>query len=449
MRSVPALRAPLGALVTLITGCALSAEARRYDGLFGDYDHSRTSAPLDDGEALFRDVARLDRAALVRAVLDRNPDVAAARAAWRAARARYPEETSWDDPMVSYSIAPLTIRDERIGQTIELDQKLPVPGRRALAGDVALAEAEAARGDLAATRLELALMASTAFDDYYVVERALAINAEHRKLIDDLRKSVEIHFSTGHGSAQDAVEAEMEAAHVDHDRIALESQREVSIAEINGLLHREPDAPLPPPPETLAPPEEVTATLVALEADALASRPDLAAYRARAQGGDAAVALAQRDTYPQVEVMARYDAMWDQPDQRWMLGVAVDVPLWRARRHAAVERAEADASREKAEVDKSIDQIRVEVARARRRAEESHHLLHVYDEQLVPLGKTRVEAARAGYVGDQNNFDVVIGAERALRTVQLEREEMLADAWRRQAELDRALGHLPGIGGTP
>src|SRR5262245_32024022 len=124
-------------LIITLSGCALGNQ-RRYDGLVTAYDHD---TPAARGGDPFAGATHLDRAALVRAVLDRNPDVAASRAAWRAALARYREDTAIDDPMVSYSIAPLTIRDERIGQTIEIEQKLPTPGRRALAGDVALAEA--------------------------------------------------------------------------------------------------------------------------------------------------------------------------------------------------------------------------------------------------------------------------------------------------------------------
>jgi outer membrane protein TolC len=433
-------------LIIPVAGCALASQDRRYGALASDYDHGKPLVVVDGDP--FAGAAHLERAALIREVLARNPDVAAARAAWRAALARYPEETALDDPMVSYSIAPLTIRDERVGQAVQIEEKLPTPGRRALAADVALAEAEAARGDVQTTRLDLALMASTTFDDYYVATRGLAINADHAKLVADFRKAVEIHFSTGHGSAQDAIEAEMEAAHIDHDRLALESQRDVAIAELNGLLHRAPDASIPPPPEALELPPDVDAPLATLETVADGVRPELATERARVRGADAAVELANKDFLPQVSVMARYDAMWDMPDMRWMLGVTVEIPLARARRHAAVERAEADAARARSEAAKTEDAVRVDVARARDRVLGSEHVLHVYDAELLPLGKARVDAARAGFVADQNNFDVVIGAERALRSVELDREQMIADAWRRRAELDRALGRLPG-GGAP
>ena len=43
----------------------------------------------------------------------------------------------------------------------------------------------------------------------------------------------------------------------------------------------------------------------------------------------------------------------------------------------------------------------------------------------------------------------MIAAERALRTAELEREQAIAESSRRHAALDRALGRVAGLGGTP
>ncbi|HEX6201960.1 MAG TPA: hypothetical protein VF100_03085, partial [Thermoanaerobaculia bacterium] len=49
----------------------------------------------------FAGAPRLELAALVDAVLARNPSIEAARHAWRAAALRVPQATSWADPMVA------------------------------------------------------------------------------------------------------------------------------------------------------------------------------------------------------------------------------------------------------------------------------------------------------------------------------------------------------------
>src|SRR5690349_4687388 len=95
----------------------------------------------------------LDRDALIREVLARNPTVAAAKQAVSAARARVPQVTALDDPKLSYGVAPLSLFDPqaRDGHTLQVEQMLPIPGQRRLAGEVAESDARAAVADLAQT----------------------------------------------------------------------------------------------------------------------------------------------------------------------------------------------------------------------------------------------------------------------------------------------------------
>ena len=133
---------------------------------------------------------RLDHETVIRAVVERNPTIESARQAWEVARQREPQVTSLDDPVVSYSFAPLSIGagDVRYGQIIGFAQRLPYSGKLDLRGEIARAEAEAARHDYQAVRLELATLASLLFDDYYFVVRALEINAEHVGLLEDFQR---------------------------------------------------------------------------------------------------------------------------------------------------------------------------------------------------------------------------------------------------------------------
>ncbi|HSP80521.1 MAG TPA: TolC family protein, partial [Myxococcaceae bacterium] len=184
---------------------AASADAPRAPALTNVVAITDSAAPpAPDAEPL--EGARvLDREALVRQVLERNPELEAARAAWQAALARPEQVESLDDPVLTYEVAPLSLfaRETRFGQTIGLSQKLPFPGKRALAGEVARAEAEAARGDFEAARLRLALMASMLYDDLYVVHRALAVNVHHQEVLREMRRSAEAQYVAGRASQAD------------------------------------------------------------------------------------------------------------------------------------------------------------------------------------------------------------------------------------------------------
>src|SRR5690349_17828868 len=148
------------------TGCATTAGSGAYDAERLRFDRAEPRAQVhgrDDGPAGSLDGRVLERAAFVRAVLERNPSIESARQGWRAALARVRQAGVFDDPMVDLGVAPLSIGSSRarFGYELQVSQRLPWFGKRSLDASVASAEAAVARSDFEATRRELALMAST------------------------------------------------------------------------------------------------------------------------------------------------------------------------------------------------------------------------------------------------------------------------------------------------
>lgn len=441
------LRRGLGVGLLLTVGGCASVQTKRYDGLTSELRHgASTSGPA--GERLeLASLARLDRAALIRAVLERNPDIESARQAFRAALAEHSQESALDDPTLEYSFAPLSIAssDVSFGQAVTLSQKLPWPGKRALAAEVALAEAEAARDNYQATRLQLALLASLSFDQYYAVDRSRELNEEHRALVLDIKSAALAQYETGRASQQDPLQAEVELAHVLHQRIVLDARRAIIVAQLNGLLHRPPESPLPPPPEELELPDFALASSEQLQEEALSLRPELAARRSELRGREASRELAERASYPDFGVTASYNSMWAMPEHQWMLGVSLNLPIQLGKRRGAVEEAEAHIARARAQLLGTSDEIRVEVEKARQRLIEAEHVVQLYRERLLPLSRAQIDAARSGYVTGQSGFQALIDAERSLRSIELEYQEALATLGERRAELVRIVGRIPGL----
>src|SRR5262245_60448056 len=89
------------------TGCAGLAGPAHYRALDRQLGGALEGAPVAPAEASpFAGAPSLERAALVAEVLKRNPSIASALQAWRAALARYPQQTSLEDPMVAYGVGP-------------------------------------------------------------------------------------------------------------------------------------------------------------------------------------------------------------------------------------------------------------------------------------------------------------------------------------------------------
>jgi outer membrane protein TolC len=80
-----------------------------------------------------------------------------------------------------------------------------------------------------------------------------------------------------------------------------------------------------------------------------------------------------------------------------------------------------------------------------RRLAEARHLLHLIEDRQLPAARDRAAAVRTGFETGGSAFSDLIGAERGLLGIELEREEARADVCRRRAELDRALGRVAGV----
>ncbi len=176
-----------------------------------------SAAAQDDagGDSWFAGSSVLVRPALVAAVLERNPSVAAARAGLRAARERPAQAGALDDLMVSGGFAPLSVGAGGVafGQEVEVAQALPYPGKRRWRARAAAEEAEVMGEDLAALSLAHAARAAELFDDFYLVHRALEINAENVALLIELQRVATARYAAGLVPQQDPRRAESELAH--------------------------------------------------------------------------------------------------------------------------------------------------------------------------------------------------------------------------------------------
>jgi outer membrane protein TolC len=429
------------------TACTTSGSAR-YARSSERWQRSETPGRFaDPGETLFAGATALDRGELVRLVLARNPTVRAARYAWRAALERYPQVRALDDPMLGVGVAPRSFGSNEVddGYRFDLSQSLPFPGKLRLRGEAALAEAEAAAHDFAAVRLRIARMASLLFDDYYYATRSVEINAEHVALLDEFKRIATARYEVGEASQQDPIQAEVELAHALHRELVLETGRRVVAEQINALLHRLPDGPLPTPPSRAVVAAELDAPVEDLVVRALAERPELAAAGARVAAEEARVDLALREYFPDFTLVGAYDRIWQERELQPFVGVELNVPLQLGRRRAALAEAEARLEQMRSERAAIEDEIRFAAHSGAERLTEAHHVMELVRDRLLPAARDQVEAARAGFETGRNSLLALIDAERNLRNVELEYEEALADLGRRRAELEHALGRTPGL----
>jgi len=321
MRANTARRKVSAGLMALVASTACAATTpTRYKALAEDWHRSEAAAaPHMAGapDRLFAGALFLERRELVRQVLRRNPTVRAARYAWRAALARYPQVTALDDPMVGAGLAPRSIGSNRVDDAPRFDvsQKFPFPGKLRLRGEAALGEADAASHDHAAVRLRLATMASLLYDDYHLVSRSLEITARHVSLLEEFKRIATTRYEAGMGAQQDPIQAEVELTHALHRQIVLGTAHRVTTEQINALLHRPTHGDLPPTRAgdlVQSAPGDGPDQLITL---ALEHRPELAAAEARVGAEQARLELAWREYFPDFSLVGAYNGVM-QPSRK-------------------------------------------------------------------------------------------------------------------------------------
>lgn len=387
------------------------------------------------------DTGRLRLDDVVAEAQAQNPAVRAARARADAAATRPAQAAAWDDPVASWESwnFPDSFRLDRADNTIfRLSQRIPFPGKRALAGTAAEHDAEVARREAEAVALDVAAAVKAAYWDLWAAHRVLHVYERDRALMERFARIAERRYGVGEVSQTDALRSQVEltrlATRVTTQRLAIAH----AAAALNALLSRPPDTPLgtpedPPPPRIDASPER----LVAL---ALEHRPELGAQGAAIARDEAGVRLAHRDRLPDFEVAGSRFVNYDR-DDGFGAFFSVTIPLaQRGRYDAAISEAEARLAAAQAERRRVEDAIRREVTQAllRARTAETRHTLHLTTH--IPQTEQALRVTEGGYQAGVVDFGALTETARALEEIHLEHVEAAAEFEKAWAELERAVG---------
>ena len=397
----------------------------------GDALDSLVSAPFLDGP-LFE-----------RAVLERNPTLGALRAAWKAAEAQADRAGAWDDPIVEVMTAPQSWSSSTVDPATmaSISQRLPIFGQRGLEGRAARAGARAVGEDYRTARLDMRREARRVYYDYYLATRRLAVNGELKELLGQFRRIAVGKYSAGTAGLNDALQADVELAMLDHELVALGRERRVLVARMNALLRREP-GPLPESPAAIALPM-ISTRLDSLRALALASRPELRSWSERRRAKEAERSLAGRNRLPDLTVTARYDRFMEEREWRPQFGVGLNLPIQLGRLGAAEREARAGVEQMELKRQAAEAEIGFQLESASAGVEETEHELHIMRDRVVPVTERALQGIRASYENNRADFLALLNAERDLARARLDLYRVEATYLQDLADLDRAVGLDP------
>lgn len=393
--------------------------------------------------------APAELAALVEEGLANNPELHAGQARWDMLREKAAQAGTLDDPMVMFRIQNALVndpfafdKDPMTGKVVGISQQIPFAGKRALARQAADQEAEAGRWQYEERRIELTRMIKENYYRIFYVDQSLPIVARNIQVLDDLMRFTETMYGVGKALQQDVLKAQVERSKMEDVQISLQQQRRSLAAALNSLLYRPAERALPAV-------QDVTIVPLAASSEKLAAlaeerRPLLKSLAAQVEKGKSGQALAQKEYYPDFNVAFEYmqrDPVMEEPgDDMYSLGVTINLPVQRQRRHAMVAEAMAATRMAAAELDMLRNTIRQSIVDGLARLERSQRMAELYQTAIIPQATGALDAAMAAYRVGKADFMNVLDSRMALFNYERQYYEAVAEYQMQLSQLEGVVG---------
>jgi len=383
--------------------------------------------------------------------LAQNPDIQAARKRVEAAAERVPQAASLEDPTLSvmgfpfYPAVPQTAAGRGTAK-IAATQPVPWFGKLDSRAEVAEAETEMARRELAAAELEVIAQVKRAYYELYYIQQAIRITEEDKKLLLDLTKIAEVKYRAGTVSQQDVLRAQLELSNLESELIRLRQELESSQARLAQLLHVSPDTPLRAVEQL--PKEQIPGDLEHLYHQAVAIRPELQAQLAAIQRDRRGVELARLSYFPDFAFTVDWAGMTAAgamaptadgvPDVG--IGMMVNVPIYRKRLDAGVREAEAKTVASARKYDSIRDQTVQEVKDLFVQATSQYELIKLFRDDVIPKADQTLRVSSIAYETGQTDFLQVIDNWRQLLRFRIMYQRLESQLQQTLASLERVVG---------
>jgi outer membrane protein TolC len=423
----------------VLGGCVLtpqgtSEERQRADvaGIPFEPPVEQRHLPEIPAEATWRDV--LHRTFLA------NGDLEAAYFDWKAALAKIPQAAGYPNtnlaPQFSYLFSPGHMKAfDRATVSVGFDpmQNLSFPTKVAQAGKVALEEARAAGKNFEAKKFEIQQKVLTTYLDLSLHEEKIRIQRDNVSLLKLLADTAADRVRVG-GSQQDLLKAQTNFRLAENELANMESMHMTMRAMLNGMMARNPNAPLELPPGLPAP-RPLAADDARLIAVAVDQNPGLAQLATQVAGRKEALELAHMQFIPDINPFAAFTGTASQSIGA-MLIIPTTVPQIRGRidESRAMLRS-ANAMLRQARSDRAASFVSALYV-----LRNSERQAKVFDEAIRPRAEEAMASSRQAYATGTGTFIDLIDSQRTLLDVRLMIAEARIEREKRLAELETLAG---------
>ena len=379
--------------------------------------------------------------------LEKNPEIAAAKAEWLASKKRILASWALPDPVGGYDIMGPMVetltgpQKNRFG----ISQEIPFPAKLLERRKAAQSEADAAYARYRALTVDITNRLNKLYVELYFIDASLDTLAEVKELLKKIEGVAQARYSNKSGSQRDVAKAETEFSMNLEKLYTLEQQRESVSAQMNALLDQDPMTKIG---KATRPGKPVLKnTLVELVNLAVQNRQAIKEAEAMVAKTHYAKRLAQLAYLPDVNVGFEYTRVGkgsttEANDGRntWMFPLRFNIPLWQNRIIPEIQEAQKLEEAQKAKLIIAKNQTFFEVKDAYYRYESASKITDLYETAIVPQAKLAISADQAGYESDKTDFLNLLDSERVYLNAKLSQVQFYAEALKAYADLIWATG---------
>ena len=383
---------------------------------------------------------------LVGIALKRHPSIKAASTKVQRISETVEQASSLPDPM--YSVSAGDMAQTAAGQVefmTGVSQKVPYPGKLAGEGRIAEQQIQVARAELDSVKWRVATSVRRAYWSRYFADHAIDVTGQSRKLLEQFQQIAETKLRAGRAKQQDVLRISVELSSLDQDILNFQRERVIASAQLNTLLDRPVDQPLPDPKDVDF--VKTTMELDTLVAQATKSHPSIDAAKAMSAIARERMKLARLSGRPDVSLGVSYAAVDEEGlsplangNDQWWVNVGVSMPIWRGRVDAAKREALHGIGESMQRLRAARNQVVFDVQDAVTRVQTQQQLIALFKEQIIPETKQTVDVSMAGYVSGNVDFLTLIDNWRKLLSVQLMLERNVTLLHQSLADLRAAIG---------
>lgn len=353
-------------------------------------------------------IAPLNVAQSVRLALERSPELQSAEAAIRAMEHRVPQAAALPDPTIAVGWAgkaePMVTMagDASSYRGVTVSEQFPYPGKRRVAGQIAASDVATAKADCEALRRRITLEVETAYAEYFYAGKAIDSAHRQQELLQKLAQVAEAQYRVGKAMQPDVLRAQVDLSLMREKLAMLEEQRITAMATLNAALQQSPETELGAAEELPSLP--LRFSLEELYKLAEENDAGLAKSQAGIARGQLSVALAAKQTRPDIGVSYMFQQRTNQPDMNGVT-VSVALPIFAKtkQREARSEAAESLHSAERMRESQRTS-LRAEMRKQYVAMETADRLLALYAKAIAPQSALAFESSLAAYQNGKIDF---------------------------------------------